>query len=53
MIKINKGFVIWEDTYINKILYKYNLETYDEFELLIKSKAILPIDSLNFEEIIE
>lgn len=36
---------------INKILHKYNLENYDEFELLVKSGAKLPIDSLSFEEI--
>ncbi len=38
---------------INKILDKYNLDKYDEFDLLVKSKGKLPIDSLSFVEIID
>lgn len=33
---------------INKILEKYNLSEYDEFELLRKSEARLPIDTYSF-----
>lgn len=38
---------------INKILDKYNLDKYNEFDLLVKSKGKLPIDSLSFVEIID
>lgn len=35
---------------LSKILETYGLDAYDEFDLLIKSGAKLPIDSLSFEE---
>lgn len=38
---------------IDDILKKYGLTTYDEFELLRKTKSKLPIDSYSFEETME
>ena len=35
---------------ISKILKKYGLEKYDEFQLLIKSGGKLPIDNLEFTD---
>ncbi len=38
---------------IDNILNKYGLTTYDEFELLRRTKSKLPIDNYSFEETIE
>ena len=38
---------------INNILNKSGLTTYDEFELLRRTKSKLPIDNYSFEETIE
>lgn len=38
---------------ISKILKKYGLKEYDEFQLLIRSGGKLPIDNLEFTDIID
>lgn len=38
---------------ISKILKKYGLKEYDEFQLLVRSGGKLPIDNLEFTDIID